>query len=436
LNGYNYLYNSKYYFGVNDYAQFNEYIEKCALLSYVKTSNTLSSNFSVECKSLLVSYALAQLSTPLLLGGDFSNSILGDPAVSFEVFTYINSHPWIQILSIDDLTTNKELQTSRPLPYYEGQPTLGANPQQPTNINQAIPSSIQVMVYEALLQSPNNLITDLAWQVFSSLTQPATPILLALRSNYLGQIGQLISAAQWAEHPIPIESCTIDLDYDGRNECILANKKIFVIIEPEGGYIAFVFTKDDSGIHQIIGPTWEFIVGISDPSTWDPTMGLRGDSAQIFGAFADLYNNWNNYNTGLLDNNITIFNDNMSMRKSISISPNGLHIAISDITKSPNNPYVPLVIDPWLRFSLGWGDLYIGNKSSNAFEWGINSGEMVAIHSTNQVYEFTFNATRADLAFPEDPNFDYSRGHYLPFPMALAEISSSENYSVDIIINP
>jgi hypothetical protein len=165
-------------------------------------------------------------------------------------------------------------------------------------------------------------------------------------------------------------------------------------------------------------------------------MGLRGDSAQIFGAFQDIYNEWNNYDTDLLDNNVILVNDNMSMRKSISIAPNGLHISIIDITKSPNNPYVPLVIDPWFRFSLGWGDLYIGNKSSNAFQWGISSGEMVAIHSTNQVHEFTFNATRADLAFPEDPNFDYSRGHYLPFPMALAEISSNENYSVDIIINP
>jgi hypothetical protein len=49
---------------------------------------------------------------------------------------------------------------------------------------------------------------------------------------------------------------------------------------------------------------------------------------------------------------------------------------------------------------------------------------------------YPFNATREALSNPEDPNFDYSRGHYLPYPMALAEITASGEYSVDVIINP
>ncbi len=37
---------------------------------------------------------------------------------------------------------------------------------------------------------------------------------------------------------------------------------------------------------------------------------------------------------------------------------------------------------------------------------------------------------------PENPNYDYGRGHYLPFPMALAESQAIGGIEVDILINP
>ena len=52
---------------------------------------------------------------------------------------------------------------------------------------------------------------------------------------------------------------------------------IFIVIEKDGGYIPFVFTRDAQGIHQIIGPTWEFIIGLSDPSSWDIKLGVRSE---------------------------------------------------------------------------------------------------------------------------------------------------------------
>ena len=61
-----------------------------------------------------------------------------------------------------------------------------------------------------------------------------------------------------------------------------------------------------SGIHQIIGPTWEFTVGLSDPSTWNLSLGLRSDSAQILGGFSNPFHDWDNYNITLLSNNIDI----------------------------------------------------------------------------------------------------------------------------------
>jgi hypothetical protein len=126
----------------------------------------------------------------------------------------------------------------------------------------------------------------------------------------------------------------------------------------------------------------------------------------------------------------------VTMRKSFSLLPNGLYVEIRDLNHSSYNSLIPLAVDPWLRFTPGWGDLYTSAKSPFSFQWGISSVETVDIRSTNQINGFAFNATHAALFYPEDPNYDYSRGHYLPFPLALIEISSTENYSVDITINP
>jgi len=424
------------FISVNGYAQYNEYSNNCSLQFYRSNAPDNTLGLSLDCKKLLLSSALMAPTTPLVFGGDFSISMLGDPSVSSEVFTYINEHPWIQKLSIYDLQTTSDLQFTCPTPCSLGQSATGEISQQSNLTHKVELSSVQSNIYAALLQSPNNLIADLSWQVYFSLTQPAAADLLTLRSNYVGQIGQLLAAAVWADKPSPILKCDVDLDYDGNNECILANNNIFTIIEPEGGYIPFVFSLDDRGIHQIIGPTWEFTVGLSDPSTWEISLGVRSDSAQFLGAFSDSFDNWNNYNVNLLNDMIVISSVDMTMRKSISVFPNSIHIEIRNVSQSSNNTFIPLTVDPWLRYTPGWGDLYTSKKSAFIFQWGINSGETVEIRSTTQIKGFPFNATHTALAYPEDPNYDYSPGHYLPFPMALTEISSTENYSVDIIINP
>jgi len=420
-----------------DYAQFFKKSNACPLPSYRSNIHVNTPGLSLECKKFLLYSAMTAPTTPLILGGDFSNSVLGDPSVSAEVFSYINEHPWIQELSIYDLMTATDFVTSSPPPYSIDQSTTGEHSQQPNSIQKSVPYSVQAKIYESLLQSPKNQITDLAWQVYNSLTQPASSDLLSLRTNYLGQIGQLLTAAEWVEKPTYNATCDLDLDYDGKNECILANNSIFAIVEPEGGYIPFVFSLDARGMHQIIGPTWEFIVGISDLSTWQLSLGVRSDSEQILGAFSDSFHDWNNYNFIFMNNILNMRSEDLAMRKTVSILPNSLHIEIRVLDKSPTDVYIPLVVDPWIRYTTpGWGDFYISKKSPLEFQWGINSGETVVIRSTNQITGFSFNTTHSALSYSEDPNFDYSRGHYLPFPMALTQISTTDNYSVDIIINP
>ncbi len=419
-----------------DYAQQSNKKTDCDLTPSYEYLDQPIENVSLECKKLLVSFANDQLISPLVLGGDFSKSVLGDPAISADVFSYIASHPWIQVLTIQDLLTQGNL-LAVDSPFNQGNSTA-----ENTTIPQSEPMSnsfntvIQDKVYASLILSPPNQLTNLAWQLYYSLLIPGTPDLVSLQENYLGQIGEILTAANWAEAPVDIQSCDLDLDYDGENECILANDQVFIVIEKAGGYIPFVFTRDTKGIHQLIGPTWEFIIGLSDPSTWDAKLGVRGDFDQILGAFQDQFTNWQLYNVKISDNKIELYNDNMSMRKTIEVYPDKIHIDVENNIQSLIDPLIPLVVDPWQRYTTHWGDFYTGVKTPLGYKWGFRLSEMIGINSTSTFNIYRFNETREALSTPEDPNFDYSPGHYLPYPMALVEFTSSESLSVDIVIHP
>jgi hypothetical protein len=436
LNNVDYKYNGKIDFGDNDYAQYTRNQFDCDLLPTNQVSDIPTGNLSLNCKRLFLSSAYVRSPSPLVLGGDFTKSILGDPLISTEVFSYIAAHPWIQVVTIQDLATSGDLLSGIPLPAQDSLTTKEHDVEQSVVATDDRSSTIQTEVYTALLKSPRNQLTDLAWQVYDSLLEPGSPELVSLRENYIGQIGEILAAANWAKAPTNIHSCQLDLDYDDVNECILANDHIFTVIEPDGGYIPFVFSTDDHGIHQVIGPTWEFMTGFSDPSSWDIGLGVRADSDQILGALQDNFNNWNSYFINIEDEVIRLYDVDMAMRKSVYIYPDKIRIDILSTEPSQITPYIPLVIDPWHRFTPHWGDSYTGAEDSSGFRWGIIHGEMVGIFSTPPVTSFTFNATRKALAFPEDPNFDYSRGHYLPYPMALVELTSPDNISVDIVLNP
>ncbi len=218
---------------------------------------------------------------------------------------------------------------------------------------------------------------------------------------------------------------------------MLSNKKIYITIDPDGGYIPFLFSIDDNGLHQIIGPTWEFILGISDPSLWDLSLGMRSDPGQILGAFDSNNRAINNYSIVQSKNKLVIdYNGYMPLRKSFTISDDRIRVDIIDSSSSSENVLIPLVVDPWHRFSLGWGESYTTMNSPTGVQWGINSGELIELRTSNPVILYAFNTTKEAMDYPEDPNYDYSPGHYLPYPMALAKILSSSNYSIEIILNP
>jgi hypothetical protein len=436
LNNNKLLHNNDLFNSDNDYAQYIGDDNDCELLPNSQILDLPEINLSVNCKRLFLTYAINTTSSPLFLGGDFSKSILGDPSMSTQVFSYIAVHPWIQVLTIEELAMSGGLQPGFPLLTQNSKAILENGKQQSAEPNAAESLSIKSKIYAALVKANHNQLTDLAWQVYDTFLEPGSAELISLRENYVGQIGEILAAADWGKAPSKIESCNLDLDYDRVNECILANENIFAVIEPDGGYIPFVFSADAQGLHQVVGPTWEFVVGLSDPSSWDVASGVRADSVQVLGALADQFSSWNYYSTSIEDGKIILYDVDMTMRKSVSIYSDKIHMDILNDSPSQINSSIPLVVDPWQRFTPHWGDTYTSVVVPSGFTWGIVHQEMVGIYSTDSFTTITFNAAHKLLSLPEDPNFDYSLGHYLPYPMALVEFISSVNISVDIVINP
>lgn len=426
--------NNNWNFGDNDYAKLSKFYDICNLLPGNIFINK-NDGMSLACKRLLIIIATERSPTHLVLGGDFTNSSFGIPAASNEIFSYFATHPWIQILTSDQLITEGYSTSDNLVDPEVSQSKLTIN-YDPQHISSStITDPVQQVIFDGLLLSPDNKITQLAWRVYNSLIQPSSAQLLEVRKKYIGQLGGLIAAAKWVSGPSKIQDCSHDIDYDNVIECVFANNGLYAIIDPEGGYISLVFSIDEQGIHQIIGPTWEFYVGLSDPSSWNPSLGIRSDSAQILGAFQDSFIRWQKYDPQFSGESLVLTSEDGAKTKSVSISGNKIHIEIHSLDQSTRMFQIPLVIDPWIRFSPDWGDDYYGVSTPYSYQWGIKYSETVSIYSSNNISAYAFNDTKSMMSKPEDPNFDYSRGHYLPFPMALVEIQATDKLSIDITIN-
>ena len=423
--------------GGNDYAKFLKNYNSCLFVPKNSANIKLISDMFFRCKTLIISQGYNKSPNPVILGGDFQISMLGDPSVLYYLNTYLDNHPWIQVLSGHELKKYIAEFDTDLLPLRLNSLYVNNNGQ--TNLSSESNSKglqAHQSIISELMNAPKNRISALALQVYESLSQPETSELIPLGGSYVGQIGHILAAARWFEQPESISTCTIDLDYDGEFECVLANSNIFLTLESKGAYIPYVFSKDENGAHQIIGPTWQFMLGVSDPSEWDFSLGVRSDPGQILGAFVDEISKSDNFEVKLSNNKIVFINDDHSLYRSFMIRNNVINVEFNDDRLQNNVAQIPLVLDPWTRYTKDWGDKYSYRLSAQGVEWEIISVIAVTIHSNQQIKLYTFNATQDALINPEDPNLDYGRGHFLPFPMALAEIQSSQKFNVNIIVNP
>jgi hypothetical protein len=299
------------------------------------------------------------------------------------------------------------------------------------------------------LNLPDSPISEAAWNTYLSLFAPLTNMpteIQDLRSIYKWQVDALLAAAQWDADPKPIASCDIDVDGDGSPECILASRDIYTHFEPKDGSLVFAFSRTGTGTHQFIGPSSQFIVGASDPSTWDLSRGSSADPSVIPGAFTD---GFGPYQVTISDNQIE-FRSNTAV-KTYQLTEDGFHLKVQG--PAATQFQVPLVVDPWLRFNPGWGERYTGNMDGD-YTWEIVANKLcqsqqheplepancptikILVESNVDLTPFQFNSTRDRMGQPENPNFEYPTGHYLPFPLSLIQVNNTSNLNFNISVQP
>jgi hypothetical protein len=382
---------------------------------------------SLEIRKTLLDNALRRAvdrdDEPLLiLGGSFRDSPFGDPQVANASLSYIAGHPWLEPLTLEQLLGNSMEYDPTVMPGVNFVPNLAA----------FSPSAVLLALGEPQ-QEPANVLLNAAWQAAQAVYAPIPPepfSLPALRSIYSAQVAVLSRAANWARDRQPRDTCLVDPDNDTDPECVLASENVYMMSDIDGGRMLSLFVATESGVHQVIAASTQFVIGTSDPSTWRIDANEGADPGAVHGAFADSDPPWDFYFPSQASNQIDLIPANQELRKRFSLLDRGVRVEYRNT--GPVTIQIPIALDPWIRFTPSWGDKYHGEYLPDGYRWKLNDGPAVEIHTNGRIRIMPFNDLKSKLAAPEDPNFAYPRSYFLPFPTLLVEIKSARDFFVEI----
>lgn len=367
---------------------------------------------SLDVRRALVAAALSSdLADLIVLGGDLPHSTWGNENMAAPTFAWIAAHPWIEPLTAEDLMAFPVGGTnikSLPTPVDPSLPLVDFNPES------------------------NNVLADLAWQTYLSLHVPTDDNTLGpLRAHYDGQVGSLLAAASWAENPSAYPSEEFDLNKFSSGEYFLSSGNYFAIIDnrENNAILTNLFCLNDAGPHQIIAPSSQFTVGLSDPSEWNLELGEAADPSVIPGAFSDGTANWTVSQPIIATDSITFTNQDGNLR-TYRLLENGIEIMYKD--SAPVSTLIPLAVDPQ-AFFLGPTE-YRFALSPGAWTWGLVNGIQVEVRTDAVFSAQSFTDSFPFLSQLENPDRLYPGGHYLPFPLSVVNIQGSGDFSVQIIV--
>lgn len=404
-------------------------------------------------RSLLDAVTSPYADQMILLGGELAQTSWGNPQAAMQTLQYLKSRPWIQPVTQSYLNSLSVREPSHPAPSSISsgeteQPLILFNPQgEPLSSGLSAQQMHDQLIHE-LRSAPQNEATHLAWQAYEALLAPppfATPHLAPLRAAYLGQIGHLLAAARWGEtgpsafcEPAGAStSCqaALDLDWDGEDEYLLLSPSTFALFEARGGYLGLAFVRDAGNLHQVVGPSTQFLVGMGDPLSWKPELGVAGDSAQLRGAFSDLpagYASpvWEQFSVTSSGETLSFSSPNGSLRKSFRLNEFGLEVNYA--SSYPLTVQIPLALDPSARFFPGWGSRYQAFILPNGWSFILQDSLQVQILTTELLSVKSFKDAFEYMGQPEDPDFDYPPGIHLPFPIELVEVQAEGEFSIQL----
>lgn len=378
-----------------------------------------------------------QKAAPLLLGGPLPSSEWGAPLMARQAFAYFNAHPWIYVYGPQDLSQMVRAERA-PIAYFLTPAPLPPETKGAARSGQSLSRlplgdgpGVRGALETALAQAPDNELRRAAWQAYLALYAPVYPAderLPALRANYTRQVWALLNAAAWADAPPTAQrlDCAHDPDRDGLAECILAAADVYLQFEAESGALTFAFWRahrrahraQEDEIHQWIGPSSQLITGLGDPDEWRLDGGLSADPQVILGAF---FEPGVTYTPSEQPSGLAFRSADGSIEKRFTWDGAALHVTYLVAAAPPvASLRLPLLLDPWTRFTPGWAARYAVSPGPQA-AWRLNGALEVRLEGPLLRLD-TFLNSRSLFDHPENPDLDYAPGHYLPFPLAVAAL--------------
>jgi hypothetical protein len=315
----------------------------------------------------------------LVLGGSLPQTNWGDPDIVGPTLAYFASRPYIRALAEYDLLNF---------------PTLAGKPQR--------------------LAPPAEKNASGLAGLYKNLTRPILEYTAGWDGTALAECGR-------------------DLDRDGQPECLLADETLLAVLDPQGARLTYLFTREGSALHQLVGPSWGVATGFSNAALWDFALGEAADPGALPGAFAELDEPFLPYSAAIDGGALTFKSQDGMQVKVFRLTESGLEVNYR--MQEPLTTRITLLVDPWARFSPGWAGRYVGEKTPNGLRWGLKDGPMVDLQADTPLELQAFNENLDWLSMPEDPDFEYPPGYILPFPMAVvtARVEGQARFTLSFI---
>jgi hypothetical protein len=352
------------------------------------------SGLNLAAREALHSAALSPETDVVILGGSFPQTTWGTPDYLDPAFAYLAARPYLAPL----VTPNADA-----FPGAEEKSLI-------------LPNLLPVL-HPALKNLPPNPISDSALGAYLVNQGFSTPDELRISYEILPQL--LAQAARWTDSPQEIEDC------DGQT-CVLASQTVLAFLSRDGRLV-FLFVRDEKGeTHQLVGPTAQFFIGLSDSSRWNPAAGLGADPVPGNSAF-------------FVQRADASLAPVISSEKEFILGPeikyrlleNGIRVTLK--AEEGGAVTIPLVIDPWRRLEPGWSGQFIRQEVPGGWQLGWEKGPMVRIQATGLVenglaapaLETPFDAM-SFIQLPENPNAEFPPGIFLPFGMSLIRLQGND----------
>ncbi len=388
-------------------------------------------------QALLTAALSADPGDLVVLGGSLPESAWGEFSTAPAAFAYIAAHPWIKPLDEIGLTGFPST-ASEVWPLPETCQDLHCSPAVPqvfpvSESGTQAESSLSLVTLRSVLrgrlgQLKKGPLAQLALQSYLSLSQPAdSPVLAGLQANALGYVSYQVEAARWDEFPFTKTDCSVDVDFDGKNECLLASPTWFVILKTSGGRLVYAAHRGPFHAAQWIGSPAQFGVGLGDPSEWKPEQGPTGNPVEIPGAFGLENSLYEDYVPEIQSGKIILNSEITHTQKIFSLSSNELHIELA--FAESQHVQIPITLAPqhWASGSLFSSWLPEPELTKEQWQWQPDSvpGLSILFQDIQTVTAKSSLDSSQWLTAQENPDLAYPPGHYLTFPMAVIEVQGA-----------